>query len=97
MPDCFENVNKSARFPKLWTMRKSRYEDAQRRMTSFSATESINMNVGEPERTMQLAEWTETVFAEQDGSIFADRFNLTVVIRCRTPNVSRKKTAKIAR
>jgi hypothetical protein len=29
MPDCFENINKSVGFPKLWTMRKSRYEDAQ--------------------------------------------------------------------
>ena len=62
MPDCFENINKSVGFPKLWTMRKSRYEDAQQRMTSFSATESIYMNLGKPERTArihnQLAGWT---------------------------------------
>jgi hypothetical protein len=29
MPDCFENVNKSVGFPKLWTMRKSRYAEAE--------------------------------------------------------------------
>jgi len=29
MTDLPKNVNKSAGFPKLWTMRKSRYEDAQ--------------------------------------------------------------------
>jgi len=29
MPNCFENVNKLVGFPKLWTMRKSRYAEAE--------------------------------------------------------------------